>query len=157
MSAFVVDKAHIDALVGAIVWGPKGATGNTWRLYDPDTEQPLTVDDADRVGVELWNENVRSVAYRYPQDTGSGDRPGPCDFSDDQVPAYTFPITMTARLSAAECLKATHCLRYQSCEHPQWQGSRAERILDTLAHQTEGYVEGYEQAPWEIERHRVSA
>lgn len=152
MSAFVVSKEHIDALVSTAVFGPKGSRrlGGGWHApYDPDTGEMLTEQDADRIGTELWSENVRSVAYRYPQD-GNGERPGPCSFRDEHAFGYIFPMT-TRPLGAIAALKAIRCLEYQSCEHPDWEASWAKRFLDSLTDWLTPEIPGYEEADWEVE------
>lgn len=151
MSAFVVSKAHIDALIGVAVFGPKHviSPGMAWYgIHDPDTGERLTNDDADRIGTELWSENVRSVAYRYPDDE-SGGRPGPNDFTDEQAFGYAFPV-MTPRISAVAALKAISSLEYQSCEHPEWEASWSARLLAALGRSLWAYLPGYNEAEWEI-------
>lgn len=153
MSAYVVSREHIDALVAVAVFGPSGEAvnpGTSWYgVHDPDTQERMRYDEADRIGTELWSENVRSVAYRYPQD-GSGDRPGPANFTDDQAFEYVFPMT-TRRVSAIAGLKAIDGLEYQSCEHPEWETSWSARFLDGLRRQLIGHLPGYNDAAWEIQ------
>lgn len=154
MSAFVVGKRHIDTIVTAATQGPMETNGGiargvTWYgVNDPDTHETLRHDDADRIGLELWSENVRSVAYRYPQDTGNGDRPGPIDLTDDDVRTYT--ATVVPRLPALAIIKAIHCLEYQSCEHPGWQESWSRRFLENMKDSLVGAIPGYNEAEWEV-------
>jgi hypothetical protein len=99
MSAFVVSKTHIDALVSVAIYGPTNGEsqwrGMSWSRpcepYAPSPDYPqyttsvrwMTLataglselakrDDeitADELGFILWAENVASVSYRYPDDT----------------------------------------------------------------------------------------
>jgi hypothetical protein len=148
MSAYVVDRAHIDAIVGtALCPTNHGGSG----LCDPDTGRILDLSDADWAGVELWSENLRSVAYRYPDDV-SGERPGPVDLTDEEVYAYTFPKDWQRFriLTAVETLKAIRGLEYQSCEHPEWETSWAYKFLQMLEARAMHELPGYAEADWEI-------
>lgn len=144
MSAYLVDREHIDALVRFAcddnrVWTEEAEGG--WRY--------LSREDADWLGRVLWIENLVSVAYRYPNDRGS-DRPGPCGLSDDEIAAYTFPAHLWVRPTApaVAILKSADCLDYQSCEHPGWESSKAKALLDAIRRAAWQHVPGYEEAPW---------
>ncbi len=76
MSAFIVDKEHIDRIVSAAV-----------------ASDAISAAAANAAGRMLWRENLLSVAHRYPYDTGNGDRPGPCDFKDSDVDTYVWQPT----------------------------------------------------------------
>jgi hypothetical protein len=109
MSAYVVDKASIDALVAVAL--EAGAVV---------TPEPL---DADRIGDALVWECVRSVAYRYPDDSVlEGQLPGPCE--PYYLAPYVFPHDTQAP-PASETLDILGSYEYQSCEHPQWGDSDA--------------------------------
>lgn len=71
MSAFIVDKAQIDAIVQAML---------TYELIVPE--------DADDTGRMLWNENLASIHARYPDTITSWDYPGPIDFTPCDVDDY---------------------------------------------------------------------
>lgn len=107
MSAWIVSKPHIDALVQEMI-----------------ARQMIEPEQATVVGCELWEECRRSVAYRYPYDTGNGDRPGPCDLTDELMAQYVFE-GVEAPLHPEAILTAIHCYRYQSCEHPEWESSQS--------------------------------
>jgi hypothetical protein len=145
VSAWIVSKAHIDALVLA---------GVQWQLTDPSRT------DLSEVGRMLWAECLASVAYRYPGDTGHGDRPGPAGFHDEEVAAYRFaPVELV--LAPHTALKLLDCYDYQSCEHPGWVGSAAqqftatlrERITDRLGRRDGSYRDHplYAAAPWGVD------
>ncbi len=95
MSAFIVDKEHIDRIVSAAVAS--------------DAISAAAANAAAR------RENLASVAHRYPYDTGNGDRPGPCDFKDSDVDTYVWQPTDI--LTGNALRKTLACLSYQSCEH----------------------------------------
>lgn len=118
MSAWIVSKAHIDALVQSMI-----------------VERVISPADANDVGRELWRENLRSVAYRYPND-GDGERPGPIDFRDSHVEGYRF-AGIEAPLDELCIWKQTACYDYESCEHPDYLLSEAcnhvSRLADRIA------------------------
>lgn len=113
MSAWIVSKAHIDALVQEMV-----------------AREMIACDQATATGRELWEECRRSVAYRYPNDR-SGERPGPCDLTDEAMAEYVFE-GVEAPLHPEAIAYACGCFDYQSCEHPGWESSRAKALTDAL-------------------------
>jgi hypothetical protein len=134
MSAWIVSKTHIDALVQA---------GIEREMVRPN--------EADEFGRMLWGECLASVAYRYPGD-GDGERPGPSDFRDGDVDAYIYePLEGGPGISLrAEAVvnKAASCYDYQSCEHPGYDGSKAQQFGALLYQATEN-AKG--DAPWGID------
>lgn len=166
MSAFIVDKAHINALVHAALRGHGADRGLRW--YDLDTDQlwsdcgsadeyfrlvqvhthEATHETANQVGRMLWLENLASVAARYPHDA-SGERPGPYDLTDEAISAYTYDRS-TPYYEPVQVLKALACYEYQSCEHPGWKRSEARRFCEALRHKMINALPGYDAADWEI-------
>lgn len=129
MSAYVVDREHIAYLVRA---------AEAWRIH-----QYFHNGNLSDIGQMLWDENTRSVHYRYPGDDldlpGSGEAPYLfCMSSRDHWPAYK-PV---------QVLKAIACLRYQSCEHPEFYQSEAERFLSHLQSAATNRLPGYDEAEW---------
>lgn len=125
MSAFTVNQAHIDALVLA---------GVQYRIVDalPDTMAEL--------GQLLWDENYRSVNYRYSE--------------SEHAPEYRDPPRrgiIGRRLVDAAIAKAVHCYEYQSCEHPEWRDSKAAQFCDALKAAVLRNIAGYDAAPWEVD------
>lgn len=110
MSVWIVSKKHIDYIVTAL-------------------KNAGLADDPDKAGRLLWRENLRSVAYRYPQDK-SGSRPGPAGFRDRDVKRYTWE--QTELLSGGALAKTLGCYRCQSSEHPGWDTSKAHRLVNKL-------------------------
>lgn len=135
MSAWIVSKTHIDALVHA---------GIDAELIRPE--------EADEFGRMLWRENLASVAFRYPYDKGNGDRPGPVSFRDHHVDEYTFePLDGglgASRKAPAVVRQAAGCYDYQSCEHDGYQGSKAQQFA-TLLYELHKDAEG--DAPWGVD------
>lgn len=111
MSAFIVNKVHVDYLISAAI---------QWGLVHGR--------EADAVGAEVWAENVRSVSACYPDCEGD-DLPGPCPTPD---PArYEFASPKLA-VEPFQVLQAIACFSYQSCEHREWEASGAREFLRAL-------------------------
>jgi hypothetical protein len=134
VSAWIVDKVTIDALVTGIVQG--------------EVIAPEDYGNEDELGRTLWRECLTSVAYRYPNDE-DGERPGPIDFRDSDVDEYEFE---RVTVDPVVLLKQVGCYQYQSCEHPGWEASRAFAWTTALYQQLNraGYSHtspGYDEAP----------
>jgi hypothetical protein len=135
MSAFTVTNTHINALVRyASRHKITVAYGNpTMRLNVSAHEQ--------EVAQLLLDENIKSVNYRYSEtETGfiEYDRGAPI-------------------LLAIQAIKAAQCLRYQSCEHPTYEGSIAERLIEAIISDAIPRLEGYNEAQWAIDSTEVTA
>lgn len=154
MSAWIVDKAHIDYLVSAgfiggvanpLEWfdaepGPEAFRegepwGPGWREHLEEHGRKLTRETAGRVGAMLWAENVASVNHRYAE----------TELEDP----YLFARVMVEGWAA---LKALECYEYQSCEHPGWRTSEARAFCDALRARLIDHLEAqeprYTDAPW---------
>lgn len=158
MSAFIVGKAHIDAMVqaglsygephrhnGTLCWHIKEeADGEDYERGEPwgpmavansqRRRRELTRDTANRVGAMLWNENKRSVDHRYNE------------ANDREV--YRFASSRVTNPVAI--LKAINCYEYQSCEHPEWETSEAQAFCAALTGAMVRSLPGYDEAEWEI-------
>jgi len=135
MSAFTVTNTHINALVRyASRHKITVAYGNpTMRLNVSAHEQ--------EVAQLLLDENIKSVNYRYSEtETGyiEYDRGAPI-------------------LSAIQAIKAAQCLRYQSCEHPTYEGSIAQLLVEAIISDAIPRLEGYNEAQWAIHGTEVTA
>lgn len=165
MSAFVVDTAHIDAMVQA---GLRGRWNLSW--YWEGEHHELTRANADEIGAMLLAENVRSVDHRYSPpgreaiygegwETPEQNLPG--RYVTEQLPGIepiSFPQWLTPyryteprrSFSPVAILKAIDCYEYQSCEHDEWRESQAFTFCRALRSWCIGKLEGYEAADWEI-------
>ncbi len=160
MSAFMVAREHIAAIVEVALRGPsdRPARAGDWRsCYAPKWPSdgggrevlPSAIahgEDTiggDELGGALWAENARSVRHRY-EDADDGGMVG-LEF----YAGYEHPFTGAPRPSAVEALKLIHCLGYQSCEHDEWKGSDPQVFLSRLADAVTGELPGYEHAAWE--------
>lgn len=145
MSAWLVSKYHIDKIVStALAWTPG-----------------MTFEDATLLGRTLWTENLKSVAYRYPDD-GDGERRGPNGLTDKEITGYVYQLPEDEPLSPDEMLKALDCLDYQSCKHPGWKRSEARKMLLALhrnakARGATDTSAAYDKAPWRFDERRVNA
>lgn len=179
MSAYVVDKAHVDYLVraglapnhyGPLRWlDPTVPPGE--RDYEPGAmmggptasetyeakRRELNEATADRVGAMLWSENARSVSYRY-DDESYDTIPGPCDFDELALAGYRYeggrlsPSPLHPQVDPVAVLKACDGYEYQSCEHPGWESSEAHAFLDALRRRMIHALPGYDEADWSVRR-----
>ena len=148
MSAFVVDRAHIEFLVSAAMsrrlsparLGPMGWQGATGRksLACNDYEH------AAAVAQMLWDENVRSVRYRYPDCTDDLHGPIDCDFQ------YGEHRHASLTPDPVAVLKAIAGYAYQTCEHPEWETSEAFSFCESLKAHAINVLPGYAEAAWAV-------
>jgi hypothetical protein len=122
MSAFVVDKAHIDLLLGA---GMRASHLMSWKSYNRGYRR---LDNCDEVGQMLVDENVRSVMRRYPDTMDGRDLPGPVDAYWQRPYRFASP----AGVDFVDALEAIDVYEYQACEHPEWETSEARAFCDAL-------------------------
>lgn len=151
MSAYIVNLEHIAYLVQAGTARSLGMDRATlswaWNIdreagtHDRETLPPGDLEQHQRLGQMLWDENAKSVAFRYPGDRSP---PGPigcdCQYSDD-VPRFP-------RFDPVQVLKACDCYEYQSCEHREWATSEANAYIDALRGAAWTSLPGYEDAVW---------
>ena len=135
MSAFVVSHTHINAIV-------RWACRHNVAVQYGNPTRSLRAGQEQEMAEILLAENVKSVNYRYKEDT-------PVD-----------PIVYDAfatDLRAIDVIKACQCLDYQSCEHPGWETSTAKKILDTIQRDAVTHLPGYDKAPWCIADREVQS
>lgn len=115
MSAWMVNKEHIDVLVSGAV---------AFKLVEPT--------DAEQTGKMMWAENLASINYRYPDTIDDTTNiPGPCEFEGiETVAAYTFEPRSIE--DPAFLLKQLHCYDYQSCEHHEWKQSNSFALVEQM-------------------------
>ena len=92
MSAFIVSKAHIDALVAVALFGPTGCRAANWRgpcFGDPARQATYCI--ASEIGEMLVKENLSSIHSRYP-DTAVNPRVTPGPVEQYWLEPYTFPF-----------------------------------------------------------------
>ena len=149
MSAYIVSKSHINALVQAGLRSGMRARF-TWYTRDEDgnlTRMELRHDNADAVGQMLLDENIKSVSSRYPSDRLS-ELPGRTN-SEYLMPFEWKPFVKQP--TPLEAIKLIRCYEYQSCEHTEWDTSEAKQFCDCLKDWLISDLPGYDDAPWEWE------
>lgn len=127
MSAFLVSRATIDALVWARTLCNRGNMSS------------VMPDASDReFGAMLLRENMRSLAARYndPVDNGA---------ILAYRPAYSDKIRT---LPIVALIKLVHCYRCQACEHEGWQTSEACAAAEALESALVHSLPGYDEAAW---------
>lgn len=130
MSAFIVSRGHIEYLTNAAI---------AYRV--------VSAMDADGFGQMLWDQNIRSVKARYPNEP-SDTLPGPVgeDFE------YKHRLTLhTPRLDPVSVIKASQCYDYQSCETDDYRNTPAGCAVEAIKARAIRSLPGYEEAPWEID------
>lgn len=134
MSAFFVGIDHINAMLTAAQMGEvavtmPGAVGyvNCKRLDD----SAMTI-----IGRALIEENMKSLAARYPSDW---QEMLPDGFD---VEAYRFEedFCFLTRHKATDGITLARCYDYQSCEHDEYEASWAHRFLHGLVWTLAGKV-----------------
>lgn len=152
MSAFMVDKAHIDTLITAALDARCGRDF-TWYVGEgwSATARQLDFTNADEIGGMLWAENLASIHGRYPDTLEGGPVPGPVDFEPEHTLTYTWQRVGTpGALPPVVVLKAIQCYEYQSCEHDGWRASAARAFCEALRLAMISRLPGYDAAPWAI-------
>jgi hypothetical protein len=134
MSAFTVTNTHINALV-------RYASRNDISVFYSNPTMRLNVSgNEQKVAQLLLDENIKSVNYRYSEKES-----GHIEY-DQGAPMLT----------AIQAIKAAQCLRYQSCEHPTYEGSIAELLVEAIISDAIPRLEGYNEAQWAIHSTEVT-
>ena len=119
MSAFIVKPEHIGQLV---LWFLQNKDPG-WHSINLKNGRTILLDPKDLV-LELAHANCESVAYRYKQ----ARQLGLCG----EVWEYMKKVRHAVKISAADAWQMASCLGYQSCEHPGYEGSSSEKVLDMI-------------------------
>ncbi len=137
MSAYVVETAHINALVRLALEGPTGVPVNPSTSWHPPyfINGRLDHTRADELGTELLRENVRSVNYHY----------------EKRSKAPTYEYHGGRRLTVPEAIMAIRGFEYQACERPDFEKSEVHAFLHRLLLSVAARVHGVEDADtWSI-------
>jgi len=148
MSAFVVSKSHIDAMLRvALADNPYRSHQRYMCWYIGGHLEWVTPETASDLGQMLIDENVASVCYRYQEEDDSN-LPGPLD--EYWLEEYEYSHNPLARTpTPEEGLKLISCYEYQSCEHAGWNASCVRLFCQALKDELISRLAGYENAPWE--------
>lgn len=178
MSAYMVDKSHVDALVRVALEGPQDASRPTngggpvepwsfsWAVRDESERwgyrhhrlvrmDGLRSRDGDitpdELGALLIAENRRSIEARYPDTLEDwSNAPGP--IVQDYQDAYEYDGESVPRLTIAQAMKACDGYSYQACETGDaWRTSDAHAVIDALRDALIGVLPGYDAASsWSV-------
>ena len=148
MSAYIVSRAHIlyiarNALSPALT-RPHGLSwyhGNQQHFL---LEQSCS--ESASVANTLWQENVRSVQARYPNE------------SANTLPGYSREVsTITPdeiegkvpdQIDPPQLFKSLDCWEYQSCETDDFRESEAWAFVEALRDKIWHNLPGYDEAEW---------
>jgi len=125
MSAYLVSEENIAYLVEACV------------KHQVEGAHVKNLQELSALGQKLWDENQKSVSYRYVQDKA-------------KAPKYKhlFIFSGFSDFEPVQVLKSINHIDYQSGEHPTWEGSEAKRILEELKSAVIHSLPGYDDAIW---------
>jgi hypothetical protein len=104
----------------------------------------------------LYEENVRSVSARYPNDS-IDNLPGPIHKPATIQIAGRDIVNDGYRLKPVDILSMCNCLEYQSCETDDWQQTLAYRLLNCIRDAAVRQLPGYDDAPYEFTLPRKAA
>ncbi len=140
MSAFVVEKIHVAAMVElACSKRISYRIGSDWKTAD--------YRDADAIGQMLMDECVRSVSTRYPDDEITN-LPGRMD-AEWLIPYVQTDAWRGELPTAVEGLKIVNCYVYQTCGTDDYETTDAIRFAESLKTHLISSLPGYDEAPWE--------
>jgi len=114
MSAYIVEKEHIIYMVKA------------WQLDEMkySSHGPSDIQLAE-ICTMLWQENVRSVNYRYSRRN---------KLSDYVVTGEEYASLQWDCIEWPQVMQSVSCYQYQSCEHKGWRKSKAYQWTEDLYH-----------------------
>jgi hypothetical protein len=145
MSAYIVDKQHIQYLIDAAM---QSASCGAFRWYHGGEWRELPKGDKERaaeIANMLWCENIKSVSHRYPHES-SATLPGPTE--TETIEPRDFHGIRWLHFVPVQVAKACDCYDYQSCEHDEWETSEAKAFTDSLKESQWRRLPGYDDAEW---------
>jgi hypothetical protein len=145
MSAFMVENAHVNAMLNL-------AVALSAKTEFPEFRFPVSMrrggtrfphaEDLTTLGKMLLNENAKSLLSLY-RDAAEN------MFFQDEIDGYVFTVDNDAAKQDAGFLsKLVDCFKYQACEHDTWETSEAKAWLDWAVSMALQTVPGYRAAPW---------
>jgi hypothetical protein len=161
MSAYICSPEHIKALALYAVHGREMRVIPAYLAYDAEGKDEIIYENLKRWGLGdnhgqrpeiaqyyaniLYQENIKSVMHRYPQDT-LDTAPG-----GHEKPPY---ITVTGKdynnekeYTPVEILKLCAGYSYQACETPDWEQSIAFSLIHRIERAAISELPGYDDAP----------
>ena len=159
MSAFICSQKHIKALaIFATYSGSRVTIKPRYLAYSVSDELVKeNLNALDGQGREeiasyyanlLYQENIKAVLIRYPNDTletapGEFDKP-------PFLTVYVLDVQEIHRYNPVEVLKLCDSYDYQSCEDPEYYQSAAQELIQRIRKEAIRQLPGYEEAEWEI-------
>lgn len=124
MSAYIVDDAHIDALIDIArqyerEYRGLGHSQFYWYFGSPGQSRSLRDQRETEIGRMLLAENARSVGYRYRE------------VQDPAALTYIYRPTKR-EYTPSQALMAIRGYEYQACETPGWDRSEAHAFCRAL-------------------------
>lgn len=152
MSAFICSPEHFVQLA---VFATRRAHGSMnvdprYLKYDGGDESYANKTEADIATYYaniLYDENIRSVSARYPNDKPDK-LPGPIT-RPARIQVRNRDTMHGAHLHPVDILKMCDCLEYQSCETDDYRNTLGFKLLDRIRGAAIHTLPGYENAPWE--------
>ncbi len=140
MSAYLVNKEHIDYLVGAMMYQCAHSTGGyffggRWVMLKAGDHDALA-----KCGQMLWSTNEASVDERYPAEDGTPPEP--------PIKYGKWGGSVFQHYDPVQVIKSAHCLDYQSCELDDWKKTEAYAFCEQLIRAACDRLEGYDAAQW---------
>lgn len=146
MSAYIVSRKTIDAIVTVALRGPRGHRGYAqgwtnqvgYAIYDGIKGEAGVTVTPDELGRALWVANVKSVNYRYQERNAAHMK---------VAREYVYePVTNVPTVLEALALLGTY--EYQSCEALRWRNSAECRFIERLRSTLLYWIPGYSDAYW---------
>lgn len=131
MSAFVVSKNHINALVNF------ARQCNMAFNFEDEILYTRSFDDCQKIVAILEKANVDSVNARY--------------YENETELIYQFKL-LSKKYSPIQIIKACQCLDYQCCEVDNWttQENFACRIIEWIKDEAIRHLADYDNLDWAI-------
>jgi hypothetical protein len=128
MSAFMCDDKHLSALafyaVRELRLGDRGFATSHQEIF-----------------TLLWDENRKSLEARYPKSAAEM-------VGSAEPPPFDTSVATACNFDPVRVIKASHCYRYQACEHDGFDGSPADKLTQAIINHAIHDAPGYAQAPW---------
>ncbi|RUW56704.1 hypothetical protein [Mesorhizobium sp. M8A.F.Ca.ET.021.01.1.1] len=145
MSAFMVENAHVNAILNLAVL-------LSAKTEFPEFRFPVSMrrnatrfphsDDLTTLGKMLLNENAKSLRHLYQ------DAPENMYFQDE-IDGYKFTVdNVAAKGDAGYLAKLIDCYEYQACEHDTFETGEVKAWLVWALKMSLQSLPGYRAAPW---------
>lgn len=152
MSAYICFPEHFAALAAFAnkTHGTHPGSGHKCLVHDWIDPQNDNIKTVRNVARKLAEENIRSVAARYPNDK-DGSRPGPSGMTDEEICQSAEDIAEVyqwnpPKLSNVDLFSMLGSYEYQSCETDDWRDTLAYRQICWIRNELIRQLPGYDDA-----------